>query len=311
MSRSFSGFEVYDTKNNPKTDTSKDSSDNFVALNGDITEIAYYDNLYKNSYDEDYEGISNSGSASFEEINLNRFYKGKKICLKKGKEKNNQIKWSDLDSVLLGFISEISLNTDGVDVKLVGMSKLLEQEKEFSFKKTKRSKILKKIIEAAGLKADIDVTGLKDDKTDYTNVSSSSSGGDYRGDVPDSVAEASDTICQGLTDELEKAKAIWKYCHDNLTYEGYSNTRYGAKKCLKVKKGNCVDHAHLVVAMLRAQNIKAAYKHSSSCYEGRGHVWATAKCNGKWYDIDASVKSCGFNQVGQGCTGSKKEDIDF
>ena len=47
------------------------------------------------------------------------------------------------------------------------MTKLLDQEKKFSFKQTKRSKILKEMIEAAGLKAKIDVTGLKDDVIDY------------------------------------------------------------------------------------------------------------------------------------------------
>lgn len=308
----YSGFEVYKTINNPKIADSDDSSNKLVALNGTIKEITYYTNMYDNSFDEDYEGISNTGSVSFPEIDSKRFYKGRKVCLKKVNKKG-KVKWSDLKTCFIGFISEQTFNTDGVDVKLVGMSKLLDQTQEFTFKKTKRSKILKAIITAAGLKADIDTSGLKDEVIDYTNVSSSgsNSSGGYSGKVSEDIAEAANQICQGLTTELEKAKAIWKWCHDNMKYERYSNSKKGAKRCFKERGGNCCDHANVVVQMLKSQDIKCAYKHSGSCYEGRGHVWACAYCEGKWYDIDASVKSCGFNQVGQGCTAKRQDSIDF
>ncbi|MBP3226111.1 MAG: hypothetical protein J6M08_04220 [Methanobrevibacter sp.] len=309
----FSGFEVYKTVNNPKIENDNESSNNkLVAMNGTIKEIAYYDNMYDNSFDEDYESISNTASVSFPEIDEKRFYKGKKVCLKK-LNKIGSAKWKELITCFIGFISEQTFDTESVDVKLVGMSKLLDQSKEFSFKKTKRSKILKEIITSAGLKADIDVTGLKDDVIDYTNVSSSgsSSSGGYSGSVSADIAEASNQICEGLTTELEKAKAIWKWCHDNLKYVGYSNSQRGAKGCFKQRGGNCCDHANVVVQMLKAQNIKCAYEHSGSCYGGKGHVWAVAYCEGKWYRIDASVKSRSFNQVGQGCTGERLEKLNF
>ena len=167
---------------------------------------------------------------------------------------------------------------------------------------------MKKIIESAGLKCKIELDGLKDDVIDYTNVSSS---GSSNNNITGEIADKAHEICQGLTSDLEKAKAIWKWCHDNLKYVGYSNSRRGADGCYKKKGGNCCDHAHVVVEMLKAENIKAAYKHSSSCYGGRGHVWACAYCDGKWYDIDASVKSRGFNQVGEGCTASRQNSINF
>jgi hypothetical protein len=305
-----SGFEVYETVNNPEFKTSSASDDKFVALNGKTKEIAYYDGMLKNSFDEDYDGISNTGSVSFTEIDSSRFYKGKKVCLKKANHTGKTLEWDDLESCLLGFISEITFTVDGVDVKLVGMSKLLEQEKEFSFTKTKRSKILKEIIETAGLKADIVLDGLKDDVISYTNVSSSG-GGSNNYNITGEIADVAHQICEGLTTEYDKAYAIWKYCHDNFKYVGYSGSLRGAEGCFKKKGGNCCDHANVVVKMLRAENIKAAYKHSSGCYGGKGHVWACAYCEGKWYDIDASVKSRGFNQVGQGCTGSRQESINF
>ena len=77
-------------------------------------------------------------------------------------------------TAITGFISDVSYNKEKVDVKISGMDKLLDQEAKFSFKKTKRSKIIKKIIEASGLKAKVNVDGLKDDVTDFTNISESS-----------------------------------------------------------------------------------------------------------------------------------------
>lgn len=303
-----SGLEVYNTVNDPEFKVTGDNK--FVALNGTIKEISYYDDMIDNNMDEDYEGMSNTGGVSINEIDKSRVYKGKKICLKKTNDTGKPLKWSDLETILLGFISEITFNTNNVDLKIVGMSKLLDQEKEFSFTNTKRSKILKKIIESAGLKAKIDTTGLKDDVIDYTNVSSSSSGG-YTGEVSADIAEAAQQICQGCTTDLEKAKAVWKWCHDNMEYVSYSNSERGASGAFKQRGGNCCDHAHVVVQMLTAVNVKCEYVHSTSCYGGRGHVWATAYCEGTWYDIDASVKSRGFNEVGEGCTGTRKESIDF
>ena len=303
-----SGLEVYNTVNNPEFKVSENSNENFVALNGTIKEIAYYDDMLSNSASEDYEGMSNTGSVSIVSIDKARVFKGKKIALKKQIDTGKPLVWTDLETMLLGFISEITFNTKGVDLKLVGMSKLLDQEKEFTFKKTKRSVILKKIIESAGLKCEINLDGLKDDVTNYSNVSSS---GSNSSNVTGEIADKAHEICQNLTSDLEKAKAIWKYCHDTFKYVGYSNSRRGAEGCFKKKGGNCCDHAHVVVEMLRAENIKAAYKHSSSCYGGRGHVWACAYCDGKWYDIDASVKSKGFNEVGQNCTGSRQDSINF
>ena len=62
--------------------------------------------------------------------------------------------------------------------------------------------------------------------------------------------------------------------------------------------------------MLKTVKVKCAYEHSSTCY-GTGHVWAVAYCDGTWYRIDASVKSRGFNEVGNGCTGTRKETLGF
>lgn len=286
-----SGFEVYETekkvdkdkgeeKDSKKTKTDEKKEDTnsstseevsdaekdlqkFVAMNGEIREIAYYGDMYDNGFDEDYEGISNSGTASFPEVDNARFFKGKKICLKKANDTGTPLKWDDLKVCLLGFIGEQTFSRDSVDLKLVGMSKLLDQEKQFSFTKTKRSKILKEMIEAAGLKCKIDVTGLKDDEIDYTNVSSSggSSGTTGIGD-----AEIDDLVakwCEGKTSDLEKAKAVHAGLRDEvgIVYTYYYNSKYHTpSNCLKHANSpglNCGDTAILTTACMKSAGLNA------------------------------------------------------
>ena len=213
-----------------------------------------------------------------------------------------------------GFITEVTWANGKTDIRISGMDKLMEEVKEFEFTQQKRSEIVKQIIESVGLKANVDVTGLEDDVCDFSNMSSSEedtdSEGGYTGEVSEDIAKAAKQICKGKKTCLEKAKAIWKWCHDNMSYQGYSNSQKGAEKCFKERSGNCCDHANVVVQMCKAVGVKVAYEHSSSCY-GTGHVWAVATCNGKDYRIDASVKSRGFDQEGNGCTGTRKESLDF
>lgn len=289
---SYSGFEVYETeKKDKKDDKDKDKKDNdskesdknkkttatsssnasdaekdlqrFIAMNGEIKEIAYYGEMYDNGFDEDYEGISNNGNVSFPEIDTSRFIKGKKICLKKANETGTPLKWKDLESCLLGFISEQTYTPKGADIKLVGMSKLLDQEKKFTFTKTKRSKILKEMIEAAGLKAKIDTTGLKDDEIDFTNVSSSGSGSsDIAGGQGKEIDELVAGWCEGKTTDLEKAKAIHYGLRDyGIRYRKYYDTEYHTpQNCLKHARDpgiNCGDCAILTVACMKSGGLKS------------------------------------------------------
>ncbi|MDI6882208.1 MAG: pseudomurein-binding repeat-containing protein [Methanothermobacter sp.] len=95
-------------------------------------------------------------------------------------------------------------------------------------------------------------------------------------------------LTAGLTSAWDKAKAVFNWVRDNISYSFYYNTRYGAVGTLKYRTANCCDHAHLVVALARAAGIPARYKHgictfSSGTY---GHVWAQIYINGVWYNAD-------------------------
>ena len=57
--------------------------------------------------------------------------------------------------------------------------------------------------------------------------------------------------------------------------------------------------------------MRKEYDNEQTTQRRTGHVWAVATCEGQDYRIDASVKSRGFNEVGDGCTGIRKENINF
>lgn len=334
-SESYSGLEVYLTKEpevevkkisessdskekesteetTENTESELNSDEKFRLLNGETIQIDYYSEMFDDSYEYDYQDISCNANISMPRVDKN-FYNGKKLSLlKEWEAPDKNLNWKDLKKVITGFITEQTYTEDGVQLKIAGVTKLLDQEKQFNFTQQKISEILTEMIESAGLKAKIDVTGLDDKVIDYTNVSSSgnSDSGGYNGEVSADIAEAAQQICQGKTSCLEKAKAIWRWCHDEMSYESYSNSQKGAARCFKERSGNCCDHANVVVQMLKAVDVKCAYEHSDSCY-GTGHVWAVAFCDGQWYRIDASVKSRGFNEVGNGCTGTRKESLGF
>lgn len=296
-----SGLEIYETKDtNIERTTEEDEKEGFVLHNGQITEIAYYDNILQNSFEQDYEDISSNGSIAFPNVNEQRFFKGKKICLKKAwKNEDKNIKWEDLNTVLLGFITEQKYSTDNIELKISGMSKLLDQEKEFTFKKTKRSKIIKRIIESSGLKCKINTKGLKDDSIDYTNVSStrSSTTGGQGEDIDAKVKE----IIGNETDDYKKMVLIHDWLRRNNKYTSYKcSKKDSASEALRSLHNNCADMALLSCAMYRSANLDSEVVH------GPNHFWTIITINGKEYQSDATSRQRKINQVWKDLKYSKK-----
>lgn len=105
------------------------------------------------------------------------------------------------------------------------------------------------------------------------------------------IKKLSKKITKGCKTKLQKAKAIYYWVRDNIEYVDYYNTRYGAKKAISSKKGNCVDQSHAIVALCRAIKIPARYVHGNCKFvSGRwiGHVWTQILVGKKWYVADAS-----------------------
>ena len=98
------------------------------------------------------------------------------------------------------------------------------------------------------------------------------------------------SLTKGLTNNVDKAKAIFNYVRDTLDYSYYYNSKYGSTGTLKAKKGNCVDHSHLLVAMFRTAGFNARYVHGKCHFKSggtTGHVWTQVKIGKTWVCADA------------------------
>ncbi len=89
------------------------------------------------------------------------------------------------------------------------------------------------------------------------------------------------TICRGLSDPLEKVKAVYDYVVDGMVYDYHkaSTVRRGYLPVLDTvlveKKGICFDYAALMAAMLRSQQIpcKLVVGYAGSQYHAWISVW--------------------------------------
>ena len=114
-------------------------------------------------------------------------------------------------------------------------------------------------------------------------------------------------LTSGLTTDREKAIAIFNYVRDIVSYSFYYDTAYGATGTLSRGYGNCVDQAHLVIALSRAAGLAARYEHgtcrftSGSTY---GHVWAQVLVDNVWVVADPTSSRNSFGVVNNWYTGS-------
>ena len=109
-----------------------------------------------------------------------------------------------------------------------------------------------------------------------------------------------DSLTKGLTTETQKATAIFNYVRDTLSYSFYYNTKYGAVGALDAKKGNCVDHTHLLVAMFRTAGLAARYVHGDCTFTSGstyGHVWAQVLIGNTWTIADATSSRNSLGKV--------------
>ena len=116
-------------------------------------------------------------------------------------------------------------------------------------------------------------------------------GGGYA-KITKSIRKLAKKLTSKYKTKLEKATAIFNYVRDNLAYSYYANSRKGAAKTLRTKRGNCCDHSNLIVALCRAAKIPARYSHARGCRFKSGivtgHVWAQIYVNGRWYSADGT-----------------------
>ena len=98
----------------------------------------------------------------------------------------------------------------------------------------------------------------------------------------------------------EKAVVIYNYVRDTISYSFYYDTRYGAVGTLNAKKGNCVDHAHLLAAMFRTSGLATRYVHGTCTFSSGGtygHVWTQVLIGDTWTVADATSARNSFGKV--------------
>lgn len=108
------------------------------------------------------------------------------------------------------------------------------------------------------------------------------------------------SLTSGLTGDYAKAEAIFNYVRDSISYSFYYDTKYGALGTLNAKRGNCVDHAHLLVALYRTAGLPARYVHGTCAFSSGstyGHVWAQVLIGDTWICADATSVRNSFGKI--------------
>lgn len=99
------------------------------------------------------------------------------------------------------------------------------------------------------------------------------------------IVALANRLTGGLTNPLDKARAIFNYVRDTISYGYYYDTHYGAVGTLHSKIGNCVDQSHLSIALYRAAGLPARYVHGKCVFNSGttyGHVWTQVLVDDTW-----------------------------
>ena len=108
------------------------------------------------------------------------------------------------------------------------------------------------------------------------------------------------SVTSGASTKLAKAKAIYNYVRDSISYSFYYDTNYGAVGTYNAKTGNCVDQSHLLVAMYRTAGLPARYVHGTCTFSSGstyGHVWAQVLIDGNWHVVDPTSSRNSFGTI--------------
>lgn len=292
--------EEEETEETEETDTT-----GFKLHQGEILETYYYQGISETNWENNYEDIDDNGSIKLVEIfDLDRLYKGVRCLITTENENYGKTLTRDtLADALLGFITEETFNDAGMELSISGMTKLMEEEYQFNFTQMKRSDIIAEIIKTAGLKPEVDPTGLNDEVIDYSNVSSDSSdssdddtgSGDTSG-VDGDVVKLAKQVCSGKKGARNKANAICYWIAVNIPYPSpnYSNHQRCPAQVLKDRLSNCCDRARLGYQMGKVVGLTGRGVH------GPNHVWVQYQIDGQWVNSDpsGSRKSIGVTWKG-------------
>lgn len=108
-------------------------------------------------------------------------------------------------------------------------------------------------------------------------------------------------ICDGLTDDMAKAKALYNYVGDTVMYDymkaltvqsGYLPS---IDETLDTKMGICFDYAALLACMMRVQGIPTQLVIGNLLTQNQYHAWNLALIDGGWVLLDATFKNANYS----------------
>ena len=116
----------------------------------------------------------------------------------------------------------------------------------------------------------------------------------------EAIVNLAKKLTGSCTTSYDKAVAIYKYVRDEISYSFYYDTHYGAVGTLNAGTGNCVDQAHLSIALYRAAGIPARYVHGTCSFSSGGvygHVWVQVLLGDTWVVSDSTSNRNSFDNV--------------
>lgn len=114
------------------------------------------------------------------------------------------------------------------------------------------------------------------------------------------IIQQAEEIVVGLSNERDKAKAIFKFVAEHVAYDvekaenDIFNIGDSALTTLKSGIGICQDYAFLAVALLRAIGMEAHFVEGDA---GERHAWVEVKVDGEWLVMDPTW-GAGYVQEG-------------
>ena len=230
-----------------------------------------------------------------------------------------------------GYISDIKTTQSDdlmvLELSLTGYTAFLDMQVEYE-KTAKRSVLLKELIEMAGLKANIDLTGLKDDEytikaakaeATTTSTGSGSSGfvemsnndcvnnNNYSRMVFDidqtggnvKIGNSSANYAQDTKNM--SIKEVIQDCFARQSYHNHYNHWYCPQKIWK-KTGkihaNCADHSRLIKALCDVHGVRCGIYHWVR--GSLGHYFNLIEVNGKTYRFDMCFAYSGVTSPSYG-----------
>ncbi len=90
-----------------------------------------------------------------------------------------------------------------------------------------------------------------------------------------------------FTDPFERGMYFSDKLSGHMRYEkGVTNTKTTAAESFALKAGVCQDHAHILLSLLRMDNIPCRYAAGLACCDGETHGWTELWDGTRWRGID-------------------------